>query len=118
MTDRDGRPVAVEVYAGNTGDPTTVVDQVNKLRQRFHLSRVVLVGDRGMLTSERAEQLSAADTVRGYKSLARVERAFRSLKGRSSAANAIQSVTEAEFRSSFISFYLAILRGRPLYSGF
>jgi hypothetical protein len=43
MTDRDGRPVVVEVYAGNTGDPTTVVDQVNKLRQRFHLSRVVLV---------------------------------------------------------------------------
>src|SRR5205814_10640164 len=50
MTDGEGRPIAVEVYPGNTGDPTTVVDQVDKLRDRFQLSRVVLVGDRGMLT--------------------------------------------------------------------
>ncbi len=50
LTDAEGRPVAVEVYAGNTGDPTTVPDQVEKMRQRFGLSRVVLVGDRGMLT--------------------------------------------------------------------
>src|ERR1035441_10352423 len=50
MTDGEGRPIAVEVYPGNTGDPTTVADQVEKLRDRFHLSRVVLVGDRGMLT--------------------------------------------------------------------
>src|SRR5437588_2085836 len=53
------RPIAVEVYAGNTGDPTTVVDQVNKLRERFHLSRVVLVGDRGMLTQPQIDQLKA-----------------------------------------------------------
>jgi transposase len=59
MTDHEGRPVAVEVYAGNTGDPTTVVDQVNKLRQRFHLSRVVLVGDRGMLTQPQIKKLKA-----------------------------------------------------------
>jgi transposase len=57
MTDGEGRPLAVEVYAGNTGDPTTVVDQVNKLRERFHLSRVVLVGDRGMLTQPQIEKL-------------------------------------------------------------
>jgi len=44
--------VAVEVYPGNTGDPTTVPDQVDKLRERFGLSRVVLAGDRGMLTSD------------------------------------------------------------------
>jgi len=50
LTDADGRPVAVEVYPGNTGDPRTVPDQVEKLRQRFGLARVVLVGDRGMLT--------------------------------------------------------------------
>ncbi len=50
MTDGEGRPLAVEVYPGNTGDPTTVSDQVEKLRQRFALERVVLVGDRGMLT--------------------------------------------------------------------
>ena len=57
MTDREGRPIAVEVYPGNTGDPTTVVDQVNKLRERFHLSRVVLVGDRGMLTQPQIDKL-------------------------------------------------------------
>src|SRR5271166_5611214 len=57
MTDGEGRPVAVEVYPGNTGDPTTVGDQVEKLRQRFGLQRVVLVGDRGMLTSPQIHKL-------------------------------------------------------------
>ena len=50
MTDSEGRPVSVEVYPGNTGDPATVADQVERLRVRFGLHRVVLVGDRGMLT--------------------------------------------------------------------
>jgi transposase len=50
LTDADGRPVAVQVYPGNTGDPKTVPDQVETLTKRFGLSRVVLVGDRGMLT--------------------------------------------------------------------
>jgi transposase len=59
MTDGVGRPMAVEVYPGNTGDPTTVVDQVNKLRERFQLSRVVLVGDRGMLTQPQIEKMKA-----------------------------------------------------------
>jgi transposase len=53
MCDPEGRPVAVEVFAGNTGDPKTVKAQVDKLRKRFALQRVVLVGDRGMLTSAR-----------------------------------------------------------------
>jgi hypothetical protein len=57
LTDAQGRPVAVEVYAGNTGDPTTVPDQVDKLRGRFGLSRVVLAGDRGMLTQTQIEHL-------------------------------------------------------------
>ena len=57
MTDEAGRPVAVEVYAGNTGDPSTVSDQVGKLRQRFGLERVVLVGDRGMLTQPQINKL-------------------------------------------------------------
>jgi hypothetical protein len=52
----DGRPVAVEVFEGNTGDPTTVAAQVRKLQQRFDLQRVVLVGDRGMLTQARIEK--------------------------------------------------------------
>lgn len=57
LTDRDGRPVAVDVYAGNTSDPATIADQVNKLKQRFGLSRVMLVGDRGLLTSARIDTL-------------------------------------------------------------
>ena len=57
MTDVEGRPIAVQVYPGNTGDPTTVVDQVEKLRQQFQLSRVVLVGDRGMLTQPQIDQI-------------------------------------------------------------
>ena len=53
---RDGCPVSVEVFAGNTADPSTVGAQVGKLRQRFGLSRVVLVGDRGMLTEARIRE--------------------------------------------------------------
>src|SRR5450432_4273487 len=53
LTNASGCPVAVEVFAGNTADPKTVATQVNKLRQRFGLQRVVLVGDRGMITSAR-----------------------------------------------------------------
>ena len=48
-------PVAVEVFDGNTADPATLSNQVSKLKQRFGLSRVVLVGDRGMITSARID---------------------------------------------------------------
>jgi hypothetical protein len=51
----DGCPVAVEVFEGNTADPTTLAAQIEKLRQRFQLNRVVLVGDRGMITAARIE---------------------------------------------------------------
>jgi len=57
MTDGKGRPVAVEVYPGNPGDPTTVGDPGEKLRQRFGLERVVRVGDRGMLTQPQIDKL-------------------------------------------------------------
>lgn len=57
MADKAGRPVAVQAYPGNTGDPTTVPDQVAKLRQRFGLKRVVLVGDRGLLTETQIKHL-------------------------------------------------------------
>jgi len=59
MTDGEGRPIAVQVYPGNTGDPTTVADQVEKLGARFRLSRVVLVGDRGMLTQPQIDKMKA-----------------------------------------------------------
>ena len=51
-----GCPVAVEVFEGNTADPVTLPAQIDKLRQRFKLQHVVMVGDRGVLTSARIEQ--------------------------------------------------------------
>ena len=60
----DGCPVAIEVFEGNTGDPKTVASQVRKLQKRFKLERIVLVGDRGMLTSARIrEDLKTVDGV-------------------------------------------------------
>lgn len=57
----DGCPTAIEVFDGNTGDPATLGAQVAKLKQRFKLSRVVLVGDRGLITAARiAEDLTPA----------------------------------------------------------
>ena len=53
LCDGEGCPVAVEVFEGDTADPMTVGAQVDKLRTRFGLSKVVLVGDRGMLTEAR-----------------------------------------------------------------
>ena len=53
LCNADGCPVAIEAYPGNTGDPTTLADQIAKVRTRFGLSRVVFVGDRGLLTSAR-----------------------------------------------------------------
>ena len=48
-----GVPVAIEVFEGNTADPKTLAAQISKLKTRFGLARVCLVGDRGMLTSAR-----------------------------------------------------------------
>jgi Transposase DDE domain len=49
----DGCPIAIEVFEGNTGDPSTVGNQITKLKERFGLTRVVMVGDRGMITDAR-----------------------------------------------------------------
>jgi Transposase DDE domain len=56
LCDRDGRPIAVEVFEGDVGDPSTLSAQVSKLKQRFGLKHVILVGDRGMITSARIRQ--------------------------------------------------------------
>jgi hypothetical protein len=56
LADVQGCPVAVEVFEGNTADPKTVAAQIGKLRERFGLKEVVLVGDRGMLTQARIEE--------------------------------------------------------------
>jgi hypothetical protein len=52
----DGCPVAVEVFAGNTADPMTLAPQIAKLKQRFGLEHVVLVGDRGLITEARISE--------------------------------------------------------------
>src|SRR5271167_1610409 len=53
LCDRDGRPIAIEVFEGDTGDPSTLPAQVEKLKRRFGLQHLVLVGDRGMITAAR-----------------------------------------------------------------
>jgi hypothetical protein len=55
LCNQSGCPVAVEVFEGNTADPMTLANQITKLRARFNLNRVVLVGDRGMITDARLE---------------------------------------------------------------
>jgi len=55
LTTTEGIPVAVEVFKGNTGDPSTLAAQVTKLRERFGLTHVAIVGDRGMLTKARVK---------------------------------------------------------------
>ena len=56
ICNQDGCPVAVQVFAGNTSDPATVGTVLETLKNRFGLSRVVLVGDRGMLTQARIRE--------------------------------------------------------------
>ena len=53
---RGGLPVAVEVFEGNTADPASLSTQVDKIRRRFGLERIVLVGDRGMITQARIRE--------------------------------------------------------------
>src|SRR5437588_1188941 len=53
---KDGCPIAVEVFAGNTSDPATLKSQIEKLKDRFGLERIALVGDRGMITRARIEE--------------------------------------------------------------
>jgi transposase len=64
LCNSEGCPVAIEVFEGNTADPATLPGQVEKIRRRFRIERVVLVGDRGMITSKRIDQ-----TLRGVPGL-------------------------------------------------
>jgi hypothetical protein len=56
LTSPEGIPVAIEVFAGNTGDPKTVAAQVDRVKDRFGITKVVLAGDRGMLTAARLRE--------------------------------------------------------------
>jgi len=59
LTDPAGRPVAIKVFEGNTADPTAFIDAVQTVRDTFHLTRLVLVGDRGMITTARIAAVRA-----------------------------------------------------------
>jgi hypothetical protein len=63
LTDARGCPVALSVFPGNTGDPETLLEQVDKLRQNFALQSVVVVGDRGMLSQKQIDALKERDGV-------------------------------------------------------
>jgi hypothetical protein len=56
LCNSDGCPVAIEVFEGNTADPKTLGSQIEKVRKRFRLKRVIFVGDRGMITSKRIDE--------------------------------------------------------------
>ena len=73
ICDREGCPVAVEVYKGNTNDTTTVLDQVRKAKKRFGLNKVVFVGDRGMIKQARIEELVKIDGVDWISALGATE---------------------------------------------
>src|ERR671914_1922899 len=63
LTDRKGRPVAVEVFEGSLHDDKTLSSQLEKLRRRFKLRRIVVVSDRGMVTKANLEAMSEAEGV-------------------------------------------------------
>jgi len=63
LTDRKGVPVSVSVFKGNTGDPKTLMPQVEKMREEFGIEQFVLVGDRGMLTQKQIDVLHGIDNV-------------------------------------------------------
>src|SRR6266704_2126913 len=66
LTDPAGRPVAVRVFPGNTGDPGAFTEIVDVVRDRFGLAKMVMVGDRGMITSARIEALTETDEDYGW----------------------------------------------------
>ncbi len=61
LTDPDGRPVAVRVFPGDTGDPAAFTQIVQVVREKFQLAKMVMVGDRGMITKARIEALNTAE---------------------------------------------------------
>jgi hypothetical protein len=61
LTDAEGRPVAVRVFPGNTGDPASFTEIVKVVREKFGLEKMVMVGDRGMITSARISALNTAE---------------------------------------------------------
>ena len=98
LTNAEGCPVAVDVYPGNTGDPSTVADQVEKLQGRFGLDRVVLVGDRGMLTQPQIKALAEHPGL-GWISALRSEKVRQLLDQRHLQLSLFDQQNLAEIRS-------------------
>lgn len=69
LTDPEGRPVSIEVFSGNTGDPTAFISAVDKVRNDFGLEHLVMVGDRGMITSARIKEVKKHTTLGWVSSL-------------------------------------------------
>ncbi len=66
LSDERGRPVAVSVFKGNTGDPKTLMPQVRKVKEDFGIKTLVLVGDRGMITQTRIDEIKGDDKIKGH----------------------------------------------------
>jgi transposase len=95
LTDRRGCPVAVSVHKGNTGDPKTFLPQVRKLREKFGLEQMVIVGDRGMISQASIEQLREEhfSWITALKSAQK--RAHRSTPSSSTASCSLASLMSA-----------------------
>jgi hypothetical protein len=97
LTSKEGIPVAIEVFKGNTGDPATVAAQVTRVKDRFGITRVVLVGDRGMLTAARLRddvapaQLDWITALRAPQ-VKKLVRGARPLRGRDTIAVRVDRV--------------------------
>ena len=63
LTDRRGCPVSISVFPGNSGDPKTLIPQVEKVRERFNIKKMVLVGDRGMISQTQIDKLIKMDGI-------------------------------------------------------
>jgi len=64
LTNKAGKPISVEVFDGNTADQSTVIDQIKKLRNRFGIEQLTFVGDRGMITNKRIEDIENDDDLK------------------------------------------------------
>lgn len=98
LTDPQGRPIAVQVYPGNTGDPSTVSDQLDTLKERFGLARVILVGDRGMLTQTQIEALRSHPGI-GWISALRSEKIRQLVEQQALQQSLFDQQNLAEIRS-------------------
>jgi hypothetical protein len=95
LGDRDGRLIAVEVFEGDVGDLSTLSAQISKLKQRFGLTHMVLVGDRGMITSAHTSvRISSRQPSRLSISPARLDLHARGLAGHET--HAIRNVVDLD----------------------